>query len=175
MNLSFRQATQDDCEALASLVNEAYRGESSASGWTTESHLLGGLRTDTQMLEGLVDRPVSQFLMAFDEGSKLVGCVHLEKRSEQDCYLGMLTVRPSGQTQGVGKSLLAQAENFARQIYLSKRMEMTVITVRHELLAWYERRGYRRTGRLIPFPVDPRFGLLKVESLEMEVLEKILG
>jgi len=175
MNLMFRVATKEDCSKLADFVNAAYRGPSSSAGWTTESHLLAGLRTDEDMISDLVNRPNSNLVLAFDGDSNLLGSVHLERRSEENCYLGMFTVKPTSQTQGIGKSLLVYAEEFARDVYKSNTMEMTVITARTELIAWYERRGYRRTGKLVPFPIDPRFGVLKVASLEMEVLDKFLS
>jgi N-acetylglutamate synthase-like GNAT family acetyltransferase len=175
MTLTFRVATQNDCEMLADFVNAAYRGPSSSAGWTTESHLLAGLRTDKEMISEMLSRSDSNLLLAFDKDSNLIGSVHLERRSEETCYLGMFTVKPISQTQGIGKSLLARAEQFARDSYKSGTMEMTVITARTELIAWYERRGYRRTGKMVPFPIDPRFGVLKVASLEMEVLDKLLS
>ena len=174
MNLRFRIATHDDCEDLVELVNSAYRGEASERGWTTESHLLAGLRTDREMITELLNRPDSKLLLAFDEHSKLMGSVHQERRSSEKCYFGMFSVRPIGQARGIGKALLAQAEQFARDTYNVNTMEMTVITARTELIAWYVRRGYRQTKTMVPFPEDPRFGLLKVPFLEMEVLEKPL-
>jgi GNAT superfamily N-acetyltransferase len=174
MDLRFRTATSADCEALVELVNSAYRGESSQTGWTTESHLLAGLRTDREMIAEMLSRPDSHLLLAFDEESRLMASAHLERRSTGRCYFGMFSVRPSGQTRGIGKALLAQAEQLARDVYKSTAMEMTVITARTELIAWYVRRGYRQTKAMVPFPVDPKFGVLKVPFLEMEVLEKSL-
>ena len=55
-------------------------------------------------------------------------------------------------------------------------MEMTVITQRRELIAWYERRGYTVTGESRPFPhSDERFGLPRRTDLVFEVLAKPLG
>ena len=48
---------------------------------------------------------------------------------------------------------------------------MTVITVREELIAWYEKNGYQKTGKVLPFPVDERYGI-PTQPLEMMVLEK---
>ena len=59
---------------------------------------------------------------------------------------------------------------------LATRIKMTVIAQRTELIAWYERRGYRRTGAREPFPYgDPRFGLPRRPDLYFEVLEKQLA
>jgi ribosomal protein S18 acetylase RimI-like enzyme len=175
MDLSFRLATTDDCGTLATMINEAYRGPTSKKGWTTESHLLDGLRTDKEDLLPIVGRADSNILMAYDSEKKLIGSVHLEKRPDQICYLGMFTVNPLLQAKGIGRDLLANAEKFAWEIYQAKRMQMTVITARKELIEWYERRGYRRTGKTIPFPIHEKFGIVKTGILEMEYLEKSLG
>ena len=52
---------------------------------------------------------------------------------------------------------------------------MTVISLRHGLIAWYERRGYRRTGASEPFPYgDDRVGVPLRGDLHFVVLEKFL-
>lgn len=173
MKLMFRTAVASDNLDLEILINSAYRGESSRIGWTTEAELLDGLRTDAQDLLSHIGLEDKNLLLGFDEQNKLQGCVYLEKRGE-NCYLGMLSVSPPSQGAGIGKQLMEVAEKFARESYGANRMEMTVITERHELISWYERRGYHRTGRHVPFPVHPKFGVLKVAHLEMEILEKDL-
>lgn len=163
-------ATEQDVAALNHLVNSAYRGESSKKGWTTEADLLGGTRTDEPGLQLMLQNPKSTILKYEDQG-QLVGCVYLEEKGA-DLYLGMLTVSPDVQTNGIGKQLMATAE----QLAMDKRrraITMTVITVRHELIAWYERRGFRTTGETQPFPNDPRFGLPK-QPLSFVVMEKVL-
>jgi hypothetical protein len=55
-------------------------------------------------------------------------------------------------------------------------MHITVITARAELVAWYVRHGYTRTGKLIPFPYDDeRAGVPTRAGLQFEVLVKKLG
>ncbi len=171
----WRIARAEDVEALTALVNSAYRGDSSRRGWTTEADLLDGQRTDSDSLRETISSPEDVILVL--EGGpegELVACVNL-RRKQGHAYLGMLTVRPELQGSGVGKQLLDLAEQFVRQQWGLSSVEMTVIRQRTELIAWYERRGYRRTGRCEPFPYgDPRFGLPRVEGLEFEVLEKPL-
>ena len=76
----------------------------------------------------------------------------------------------------MGHALLAEAERVVRDAWALPVMRMTVIDVRHELIAWYERRGYRRTGVHKPFPYgDPRFGIPRRDDLRFEVLEKAFG
>ena len=90
-------------------------------------------------------------------------------------YFGMFAVVPTLQRSGVGGAILAEAERIAGGEWRLPRMRMTVIDLREELIAWYERRGYHRTGETLPFPAtDPRFGLPKRNDLRFAVLEKEL-
>ncbi len=171
--LQFREAHAEDVPAIVALVESAYRGDASRRGWTTEADLLDGQRTDAAGVAELLARPDSRLLLAEREGS-LLGCCHLERQAEA-CYFGMFAVAPGLQGGGVGGAILAEAERLAREAWHCVRMEMTVITVRDELIAWYVRRGYRRTGALRPFPYgDERFGRPRRADLEFEVLAKPL-
>jgi len=152
------------------LVNSAYRGESSRIGWTTEADLLGGQRTDADEIADLIGTEGSMILLCFG-GSELIGSVHLQ-RAPDGVWLGMFSVRPALQGRGVGKRFLAAAERRAREEWGAGNAYMTVITRRRELIAWYERRGYRCAGRFKDFPNDPRFGIPRVAGLRLEVLEK---
>jgi ribosomal protein S18 acetylase RimI-like enzyme len=162
-------ATKSDISELVQLVNSAYRGDSSKKGWTTEADLLGGVRTDPNTLLEQINQPNQTILKAVNASQKIIGCVSLLEKKDT-FYLGMLTVQPDIQANGIGKKLLASAEEYA----LNKNVhciEMTVISVRLELIAWYQRRGYQLTGEKRAFPTDPKFGLKKQE-LEFVVLEK---
>src|SRR5690348_12816690 len=177
--LTFRRATAADVETIVALTESAYRGDASRAGWTTEADLLDGQRTDVQEVAELVARPGSLILLAeaADGGRAtpglLAGC-HLEKRGSY-AYFGMFSVQPSAQGSGTGRALLAEAERIAREDWHCRAMRMTVIDVRSELIAWYERRGYRRTGQYRPFPYgDPRFGIPKRDDLRFEWLVKEL-
>jgi ribosomal protein S18 acetylase RimI-like enzyme len=155
-------------------VNSAYRGESSRAGWTTEADLLGGQRIDADRLSAMIAAPGSVILMLGEDDAP-VACVHLE-RTGDDCYLGLLTVRPTLQRAGLGRRLLDAAERWAIEQWSSQSIHMTVIVQRVELIAWYERHGYHRTGERHPFPYgDERFGLPQRADLEFEVLRKPLA
>jgi hypothetical protein len=52
---------------------------------------------------------------------------------------------------------------------------MSVIACRNELIAFYQRRGYRRTGVSKAFPVNPELWTPKVAELRLEILEKVLS
>ena len=178
MNLSmtelhFRAATPADLDAIVALVTSAYRGDSSRAGWTTEADFLEGNRIGAEVLRADIERPGSRVLLAERDGA-LLACAHV---SEDDGagYFGMFSVVPGLQGAGLGKLLLAEAERVVREEWKLPAMRMTVIDVRDELVAFYERRGYRRTGIKKPFPAtDPRFGLPKRDDLRFEVLEKAL-
>ncbi|WP_460303405.1 GNAT family N-acetyltransferase [Actinocorallia aurea] len=143
-------------------------------GWTTEADLLDGQRTDPGAVEELLEFAGSRVLLAERDGV-LVACCHLERRGES-AYFGMFAVRPGEQGAGVGRAVLAEAERAAAEEWGAREMQMTVITLRAELIAWYERRGYRRTGEIRPFPYgDTRFGVPRRPDLDFSVLVKPLA
>ncbi|MBB3764866.1 ribosomal protein S18 acetylase RimI-like enzyme [Sphingomicrobium lutaoense] len=166
-------ATPADRDSLHALIESAYRGDSARRGWTHEADLLGGQRTDPEALADLLADPAQTMLVARD-GQRLCGCIALADKGRDRFYFGMLTVDPRMQGAGLGKQLLDAAEDFARQ-QGAKVMEMQVIAQRTDLIAWYERRGYRATGGTAPFPMhDPRFGLPKRDDLVFALFEKPL-
>lgn len=171
-NFVIAPASREDIPALNRLVNSAYRGDSSRKGWTTEADLLDGIRTDPEALKDMMEQPGAVILKCTDESGALRGCVFL-KRTESQLYLGMLTVTPELQGGGIGKKLLEASEAYALENGCNK-IVMTVISVRNELIAWYERKGFRTTGEKSPFPTDPRFGIPK-QQLEFVVMEKALS
>ncbi|WP_312146330.1 GNAT family N-acetyltransferase [Brevundimonas sp.] len=176
---TFRPAAPDDVPALHRLIESAYRGDSAKSGWTHEADLLGGQRTDeAELLDILAD--VSRVILLAEveaNGERLLtGCVQVADQGEGLAYLGLLTVDPTRQAGGLGRLLIDAAEAEARGRFGATRMEMTVIRQRSELIAWYERRGYRLTGETRPFPLDDeRFGLPQTRELDFVVMEKALG
>lgn len=178
-DLHFRHATEADIPALVSLVTSAYRGDASRVGWTTEADLLDGQRIDPEVLRRDILRPRSTVLVAQrgdDDpmAGELVACAHVAVDGDAG-YFGMFSVRPAIQGGGVGKAVLAEAERLVRDDWRLPVMRMTVIDVRDELIGFYERRGYRRTGIFKPFPYgDARFGVPLREDLRFEVLEKAL-
>ena len=172
--LVFRNATPDDVDAIVALVTSAYRGDASRAGWTTEADLLDGNRIDPDVLLADLRRPRSRVVVAERDG-ELLACAHVAEEDGHG-YFGMFAVRPTLQGDGIGKRMLAECERITRDEWRLPAMRMTVIDVRDELIAFYERRGYRRTGTLKPFPYgDARFGQPKRDDLRFEVLEKPLS
>jgi GNAT superfamily N-acetyltransferase len=173
MNYTVRPATSNDVPALNKLVNSAYRGESSKAGWTTEADMLGGQRIDEERLSELMTDPRQTILCLVDEADVITGAVCLERNDKTACwYLGMLTIKPTLQAAGLGRKLMQAAEEFAVR-FGAKEMTLGVIQVRTELMAWYERRGYIKSGEIIDFPYgDTRFGEPKRDDLHFVMFKK---
>ncbi|MHB1273153.1 MAG: GNAT family N-acetyltransferase [Rhodanobacter sp.] len=169
--LSFRDARSVDVPAIVALVQSAYRGDASRAGWTTEADLLDGQRIDPEGVIQLIGKPASRVLLA-ERNGRLIACCQIEKQGDTG-YFGMFSVVPDEQGGGLGKQVLAEAERLARQQWQCRAMRMTVIEQRDDLIAWYERRGYRRSGEYQPFPYgDERFGIPRRDDLRFEVLVK---
>lgn len=172
--LTFRDAAEADVPALVALIESAYRGDASRGGWTTEADILDGQRTDAEAVRAVIDAVGSRLLVVEREG-RLVACCQLENRGDA-AYFGMFAVSPGQQGTGLGKQIIAEAESRVREDWGAIEMHMTVITARNDLIAWYERRGYRRTGRMTPFPYgDERFGVPLRDDLQFELLVKHLS
>lgn len=169
--MAISQATIEDIPELVRLINSAYRGEESKKGWTTEADLLEGeLRTDIPTLSEMISRPHS-VILKFVTGELINGSVYLEKQ-DRGLYLGMLTVNPLQQSTGTGKQLIKAAEQYAKA-HDCPCIFMNVISVRDELIDWYERQGYYKTGEIKPLPADTRFGK-PTRHLEFAIMQKDL-
>lgn len=166
MTVTIRRATSRDADTLQPLVQRAYRGDAARAGWTHEADLLQGERIGRDELADLIANPSETILLAERAGA-IIGCVRVANQGNGTAYLGLLCVEPALQATGLGRRLIDAAEEHARELGAS-RMEMTVIDTRHELIAYYHRRGYARTGTCdFPFVVDP--------PLSMVVLARALG
>lgn len=174
----FSHAQTPDLQEISKLVNSAYRGESSKKGWTTEADFLDGQRTDPKSLaEELSDPNTTILCLRAQENSPILACVFLKRFEDEQgigCYLGMFTVEPTLQAQGLGRVLHAKALEVAKE-WGAVRMSLGVIHLRHSLMAWYERLGYQKTGATEAFPYEnPKCGLPKVNDLHFVMFEKSL-
>lgn len=174
-------AVRDDLEDLAAMVNAAYRGDTARRGWTHEAELIEGRRTDARSLAEEITAPDPSTILILREapGTPILACVLLQRYRDDDevmrGHLAMLTVSPAAQNRGLGRLMVARAEDHARGLGCAA-VDMTVIHLRTELLAWYERRGYRRSGRTKPFPYgDERVGVPTRTDLHFLELEKSLS
>jgi ribosomal protein S18 acetylase RimI-like enzyme len=168
--LFYRTARPADAPAIVRLVNAAYRGP---AGWTRETHILAGDRTDESAVLAMMQAPESLILLCL-RGERPVGCVHLKRQTRDEAYLGMLAVDPGAQEGGLGKRLMNEAEAFAGKRWGATAVSITVIDRRPELVAYYLRRGYAPTGETQPFPSGDGPSVALVKDLELVVLRKPL-
>jgi len=182
--LFLRQATADDVNALKQLLDRCYRQD---EGWTNESDLVGGIRTSADELATVIADP-KHYVFVYpktDTGSsdgqelgELLGCIGVDIK-ESSAYIGMFAVHPELQGHGVGHEILQAAETFADRHLQScdqpRRLTMSILSHRPELLAYYERRGYKLTGVTMPFPEDGNNGDPKRQDLQLLELKKTVG
>jgi ribosomal protein S18 acetylase RimI-like enzyme len=162
--VTIRKATVNDIPAIVNLVQSVYRGDNSRQGWTTEADLLDGPRTDPQMVSDFIADPASVMLVAFKDG-QLAASVLLQKKSDH-AYLGMLSVDVRAQNLKLGRWMMDECAAFIRAEWKLAEIRISVIDSRHELIEWYERRGFKRSGRGSEFSSDPRFGIPKVAGIK---------
>lgn len=170
------RALESDYPAIVELANLAYRGTGPSESWNIETGIIEGQRlTESLLREDLAEKPDAHLLVyREDADGPLLGTVWLEPKQAGVWYLGLLTIRPDLQNRQLGRALLSAAESFARE-HNARSIRMTVVNLRDALIAWYERRGYRRTGETQPFPYgDERFGRPLRNDLHFVVMEKII-
>ncbi len=162
------KADYGQSQTISDLVNLTYRGE---TGWTRETHIIQGDRTNRYEIETALLRPDAHFLVTY-QAQLLASCIFVAKENEH-AYLGFFSVHPSLQGRGLGKHVLGQAEIFAVETMGVRKFVMFVVSQRQELIAFYERRGYLRTGRIEAYPLHLRIGIPRINGLTIEYLEKI--
>lgn len=168
---TFRSARPDDADAIAQLVNQAFRPRNDAAGWTHEAHLVAGDRIDPAQVLRVLAADDTALLLGM-AGDEIAACVQIE-RAGDSARIGMLAVDTDRQGAGLGKAMLAQAEAHAVQRWQVEKFVMRVLSARVELLDFYRRRGYRRSGEVSDYPVSaagvPLQAELKIETLEKDV------
>jgi N-acetylglutamate synthase-like GNAT family acetyltransferase len=169
MNLQFKIATIEDAQAIATLVNSAYRPTGDIKGWTHESELISGERANIEQVCSLFHEN-SFILIAYN--NNIVACVHVEIIKDS-AHIGMLATSPVIQGLGYGKQMLSYAEVFASQNFPVKKYVMKVLLARSELIAFYLRRGYILIEVTSDYPISSGVGSPKVDGLKVGVLEKI--
>lgn len=153
-----RPGTADDFPALISLVNAAFVIET----------FIDGTRTNDAHIRETAAR--GSFLVLEDQGGHVVGSVHVEARGERG-YFGMLAVDPAHQGEGFGRTLVDAAEEHARQRGCT-HMDITVLSLRPELLPFYRKLGYVETGIADFHPSHPLHAGVECHCITMS---KVLG
>jgi len=164
--LTYRLAEAADAPAVRTLIESGYRGDSARRGWSNEADLLEGDRTTPAEVAAMIAAPEKRVLLAEQDGV-LVGTVTVTDLCGARAYMGLLCIDPERQAGGLGRALVREVEQLAVRTFGSKVMELIVVDVRTELIAWYERRGYVRTGTLRPFPLpmDVPYRMVELERV----------
>ncbi|WP_019612542.1 GNAT family N-acetyltransferase [Thioalkalivibrio sp. AKL7] len=168
VDLVYRTATPGDVEDIARLVNSAYRPSTGDEGWTHESLLLGGQRTNPMQIGAAMG--LARIILALDDG-RIVGCVQVDVKG-REAHIGMLAVAPGMQAKGIGNSLLVRAEAWASTVPGVEVFVLVVVSARRELVQYYLRRGYAEAGNRLPYPVDAGVGDPLHAALDLTVLRK---
>jgi Acetyltransferases len=173
--LNFQKAKQIDAEAIAQLINSSYRGETSRIGWTTEADILDGLRTTKTEVERIIKSENAFILIGVldDEVVATMCCERQELGLKKIAHFGMIAVNPKLQNKGYGKTLINAAEATCLREWQVAGFQMAVISMRLELIEFYERRGYIRTGEFTEFPINSDLWRPKVEGLNLLYLAKL--
>jgi len=125
-----RRGVIAEAEAIARVINAAFG--------PAEAFFIDADRIKVDEVRDLFAKGV--FLIAGD----YAGSVYIELRGER-AYLGLLSVDPARQGSGLGKTLAAGAEEYARASGC-RFMDIRVVNLRTELLPMYGRWGYVLTG-----------------------------
>lgn len=169
MKTSLRSASAKDAGKIATLVNKAYRPSTHDRGWTHEANLVSGQRTTEEQVLSLGCSRSSILVLCQD--TEIVACIHV-KCGENSADIGMLATNPNHQMQGLGKQILNCAERHVLEQFGITTFRMSVLSSRSELIAFYERRGYARTGEIASYPVSAGIGEPIVNGLQVEILVK---
>ncbi len=174
--LHFHKAELVDAQEVAALINSAYRGESSRAGWTTEADLLDGLRTTTPEIASIIKRE-DAFVLIGVLNDQIVATICCELQiisGKSTAHFGMIAVKPTLQNRGYGVEIIQAAEAMTLRQWRVAGFHMAVISMRNELIAFYERLGFLRTGEFKDFPSQPELWQPKVEGLNLEYLAKVI-
>lgn len=174
--LHFHKAELVDAQDIATLINSAYRGESSRAGWTTEADILDGLRTTTPEIASIIKREDAFILVGVlrDQIVATICCERQDAYGKNIAQLGMIAVKPTLQNKGYGKQMIQAAEAMTFRDWRVVGFHMAVITLREELIAFYGRLGYTRSGEFKNFPENSQLWQPKVTGLTLEYLVKII-
>ncbi|KAL7628387.1 hypothetical protein AAE478_002589 [Parahypoxylon ruwenzoriense] len=173
-NLQFRIATLDDAACLQELVQSAFRSEDSRPNWTADMDLSSRFRVDVEKVIAQISKPDGAILIATDSSGIPIASVEISKRGADLVRLSMLAVDHRRQRGGIGRRLLAYTEDYSRRTWGVKKAGLNALSTRQELILWYLRCGYRKTGELTPFPSDRNDGLTLPEDMCFVELEKDL-
>lgn len=172
MNLEFKELQKEEIKEVIVLINQAYRAEKKDNAWTTESHLLSGIRVNEDMMKEILEEKYTKTYIAKID-NKIVGTIQAKLEGE-NIHIGLFAVDTKSQASGIGKKLLEFAENSSSKLWKKSTFIMEVISTRTELMQYYIRRGYLNTNSFIEFPKSEYWKENTNEELKLLVLKKII-
>ncbi|KAL3896297.1 MAG: hypothetical protein SGCHY_004166 [Lobulomycetales sp.] len=173
MDISIRPARLRDVEEACKCIHSAYR-ENQPGAWTSESHILSGQRISSDEFRSLVqtEADLPRIIVAELSDSQIVGTLEIEiEQPGKSVVLGLFSVSPAMQSNGIGKRLLTNAIDRAREAGYSVAV-MYLIELRADLLQWYVKFGFRETGEtkvLEELMKDSKVGRFCFKRLELEI------
>lgn len=150
--LQFRIATPDDAERIQQLVQSAFRTEDSRPDWTGHIELASNFRIDVQEVMDKIVNPENVVMIGLDNSNALAASIEVAKRGSDYGRLSMIAVDDRYQRAGVGRQVLAYAEDYCRHTWAVEKFSLNALSTRKALIEWYMRRGYHKTGETSPFP-----------------------
>ncbi len=173
MGLTFNTATSEDINDIVLLINSAYRPLGGIGGWTNETHLVAGARTDPEQLYFLANNPSTRVITAHDASGTLVGATYVAVDGAR-AHIGMLAIHPDHQSKGYGNALLQYAEKFASDTFNVMQVASLIVSERPEITNLIQKRNYVFTGQTMPYPIDAGVGIPKSDNLELHLYIKNL-
>lgn len=178
MSISFeiREAQSKDISAIENLIEAGYRKDEARLGWTHETDILSGDRLSEGEIAKTLDDVNSKMFVAIDNSNEnLIGVICVTKDNDW-IEFGKFSVKPNLQGGGIGRRLINHVENFVSEVWGEKRLKLSVISKRKELVEFYLRCGFKDTGQRIDFVKVHPYVILKdgVENLEVIIMEKNL-
>ncbi|CAI7599303.1 unnamed protein product [Penicillium pancosmium] len=158
-SLNFRTANADDASALQQLIQAAFRAED----------------IDIAHIAKTVTDPDGDFLIASNEAGDVVATIAVSKREPDLARIFMLAVDQRWQQAGLGRQVLAYAEEYCQRTWGVTRLGLDALSTRQKLISWYLRRGYLETGETKPFPRDAYSDLDLPEDLVFVQFEKSIS
>ncbi|MCT7374680.1 GNAT family N-acetyltransferase [Chelativorans salis] len=156
MALILRLACVSDVEQLDAIEQSAFAHD----------------RLSRRSLRGSIRRETAQMIVADRDGTLVGYCLVLFRKSSRIARLYSLAVAPSHAGSGLGRILLAAAEEAARrQGRLSLRLEVREDNLR--AIGLYERSGYRRLGSKPGYYEDGVAAIKMEKCLEHATSEEI--